>query len=229
MLTDAQARALDAAWSSARADGALGSATLEELYDHAAGFVPAASVVFGGTGARAARDADPFRDGLACVDVGTGAGVPGVLLAVQHPSWHWRLVDASERRCEFAWRAVRALQLGSRVEVVHGRVDELAHVEAWRGSADLVTARLFGPPAEVAECALPIVADGGHLVVSVSAATVGRWRDADLAALGATVVARWETVAGSGVTGSFVAVRRSGPLQDRYPRRAAKRRRAPLF
>ena len=222
MLTDAQVQALDAAWSSARADGALGSATSEELYDHAAGFVPAASVVFGAGG-------DGALAGSVCIDVGTGAGVPGVLLALQHPTSRWRLVDASERRCGFARRAVQALDLGARVEVVHGRVDELARSAGWRGSAELVTARLFGAPAEVAECALPLVAPGGHLVVSASVETMVVWRGADLSAVGGVVAGSWDTAPGSRSPGSFIAIRRAGDIDARFPRRPASRRRAPLF
>ena len=225
MLTDAEVRALDGAWAPARADGALGGAAVHALYDHAAGFVPAASVVFG------PPRSGPVVDELAgyrCIDVGTGAGVPGVLLARRFPASQWRLVDASARRCDFARRAVRALELGSRVEVVHARVDELAHTVGWRGSADLVTARLFGAPAEVAECALPLLVPGGVLVVSASSATLEVWQRADLAMVDATLVATWEVPAPEAAH-TFVALQSISPVDVRYPRRPAHRRRDPLF
>lgn len=148
-----------------------------------------------------------------------------MLLAIQHPETTWRLLDSSSRRCEIALASVRAAGLDGRVEVVHGRADELAHDSRWRAINDLVVARLFGSPSEVAECGLPLLAEGGSLVVSVSDSTADTWLAADLSPLAASVAERWET--GSG---GFLRVQRTGgPVSVRLPRRAAARRRSPLF
>ena len=214
MLTDAQADALEAAWAPAQVAGALGTASIPELDDHAAGFVPAA-----------------WRSGgwiERAVDLGTGAGVPGVLLAMAMPATRWRLVDAVERRCGFARAAVGSLGLEHRVEVVHGRADELVSSSAtgadWRGWADVVVARLFGPPAETAECALPLVRVGGRVVVSVSSDTSAVWQAADLRVLGATFLDEWSTDGGR-----YVALERVAEGGAGFPRRTARRRRDPLF
>ena len=205
--------ALESAWSPARAAGVLGPLSLDELRDHAAGYVPAALRV--PVSARA-------------VDLGTGAGVPGLLLAVDHPGMRWTLVDASARRCSMAESACAALGLGDRVAVVHARAEELAHRADWRGEFDLVVARSFGDAAELAECGVPLLRPGGVLVVSVTSETALRWNDADLEPLGATVEDCWTTPAGR-----YLAVRRRAigelPAGDRYPRRPAARRRRPLF
>jgi len=109
MTTDPFLSRLDGAWAPARAMGALGGALIEELRDHAAGFIPAA-----------------FRvdSPVCCLDVGSGAGVPGLFLAHQLPMSTWLLLDASERRCDLARRASEVSGLGDRVEVRHGRVEE---------------------------------------------------------------------------------------------------------
>lgn len=209
-MTDSRYKALEAVWEGARAAGSLGSVPVEELRRHAEGFVSPQS---------------GLHRGARCVDLGTGVGVPGVLLAIQHPETTWRLLDSSSRRCETAFAAVRAAGLDGRVEVVHGRADDYAYDPHWRGTNDLVVSRLFGPPSEVAECGIPLLADGGSLVVSVSDRTADTWLVADLSPLAASVVERWETN-----SGAFLRVQRtSGAVGERFPRRTAARRRSPLF
>jgi len=205
-----QLEALDLAWVPAREFGVLGPQTAEALYWHALGFVP---------------DAWRRSEGLRLVDLGTGAGIPGLLLALELPSSRWTLVDARRRRCELASRAAAAAGLQDRVEVRHTRIAALARSPRAREAFDGAVARLFGPVAELAECGLPLVRSGGLLVVSVSSRTRRQWLDANL-----LTAARCE-VAGcwSNERGEFLAVRRVGTAPSRLPRRAAARKRAPLF
>ena len=65
-------------------------------------------------------------------------------------------MDASERRLDHARRG-HALGVGDRVEIAHGRGDELAHDAAWRGTHDVAVARLLGDPAETIELLAPLV------------------------------------------------------------------------
>lgn len=207
-MTEPDWAALDAAWLPARQAGVLGGATTEVLIAHAAGYLPAACRV---------------DDEFSGIDLGTGAGVPGVVLAALRPLSRWVLVDASERRCHFASAAVHALGLEHRVEVLHARVDDLAKEAAHRGAYDLVVARSFGPPAEVAECGLPLRAIGGRLVVSVTEETLGLWTSA-ASTLRVSVAAR------EGDDGArFATVQSDSPVPSAWPRRPAARRRAPLF
>lgn len=205
--------ALEAAWTPARASGALGPASLDDLRAHAAGYLPAALRV--SPTARA-------------MDLGTGVGVPGLLLAVSHPRMEWALVDASARRCATARVARDALDLGDRVVIIHARAEELARDRLWRGRVDLVVARSFGDPAELAECGLPLLRPGGTLVVSVTEETEARWRAADLEPLGAAVGECWSTDAGR-----YLSVQRrecsDSEGAGRYPRRPAARRRSPML
>lgn len=194
------------AWAGPRSSG-LVTDQISDIREHAAGFVSAAW-----------REEPPAR----LVDIGTGAGIPGIHLAHLLEGTGVRLVDSSARRCEAALAAVRAVGLGGRVTVTHARVEELALDEAWRECADAVVSRLFGPAAEVAECALPLLAVGGRMVVSVNQATGDWWRTAPLSRLGAVLESSWTTPAGS-----YVAVVRTEPAPDRYPRRTPARRRSP--
>lgn len=155
-----------------------------------------------------------------CLDLGSGAGVPGLPLALQYPRTRWTLVDAWEARCAHLENAVRALGLDKRVAVVHGRAEELARTTL-RASADRVVVRSFGPPGITAECAAAFVRDGGRLVVSV--ARDAAWPD-DIPELSLSLERAWSTA-----RGAFRCYTRAGPLDARYPRRPAAQRRRPLF
>lgn len=100
------------------------------------------------------------------LDLGSGGGVPGLVLAVLRPRWSWVLLDSQQKRTDVLVDAVAELDLGARVQVVRARAEEAARQEDLRASVDLVTARSFGPPAVTAECAAGFLAAGGRLVVS---------------------------------------------------------------
>ncbi len=182
---------------------------MEELLEHAAGFIPAA-----------------FRVDAAvrCVDVGSGVGIPGVFLAALLPHSSWNLIDSNERRCDLARNAVSALDLNDRVAVIHGRIDDLAHDPEHRGGYDLAVSRLFAAPPETAECCVPLLNAHGSLVVSCSADGLVRWTSGGLSTINADLSESWNLPAGS-----YVRISRVGEIDSKYPRRAAARRRTPLF
>jgi 16S rRNA (guanine527-N7)-methyltransferase len=107
-------------------------------------------------------------------DVGAGAGVPGLALAIARPDARVALVESSSRKCEFLERAVEVASVGNAI-VVQARVEE------WRPDASCaaVTARAVAPLAVLVEYAAPLLQEGGVLV-----AWKGR-RDADEEAAGA--------------------------------------------
>lgn len=199
---------LDRAWRPARVAGAVGGASIEALRLHAGGYI--------------LDEWRPLPEGQ-FVDCGTGAGVLGVLLALELPGSQWRLVDARERRCEMAQRAVAAAGLTERVTVEHALVEEIARADG-RGGFDGAVARSFGPVPELAECALPLLNEGGSLVVSVSSSTARRWQQMPLAVrTGCEITGTWTTP-----HGSYLSVKRFGPIPAGLPRRRPARSRSPL-
>jgi 16S rRNA (guanine527-N7)-methyltransferase len=100
------------------------------------------------------------------LDLGSGGGVPGLVLVADHPTLCLVLLDSAERRCRFLRAAAADLGLGDRVEVVEQRAETAARDPARRGAVDVVVARSFGSPAVTAECAVGFLRLGGHLVVS---------------------------------------------------------------
>ena len=159
------------------------------------------------------------------VDLGSGGGVPGLVLAGLLPGASWLLLDASLQRVRFLEGAVRQLGLGARVEVRHGRAEDLGREAEWRGTSDVVVARSFGPPSVVAECAAPLLRVGGRLVVSEPPDGRGeRWPAEGVTQLGLAVraVAPW---AGYGMA----ELEQAAPCPARFPRRVGVPTRAPLF
>jgi 16S rRNA (guanine527-N7)-methyltransferase len=97
------------------------------------------------------------------VDLGSGAGLPGLPLACVYPETSFTLVDAQRRRLD--WVAATAAKLHvDNVTVVHARLEEFGHGSD-RESFDVATARAVGPLPVVAELGLPLLRVGGGLLV----------------------------------------------------------------
>jgi 16S rRNA (guanine527-N7)-methyltransferase len=119
------------------------------------------------------------------LDLGSGGGVPGLVLAEAWPSARGLLLDAGRRRVEFLTDACARLGLAPRISARAQRAEEAARNPELRGGFDLVVARGFGRPAVTAECAAGFLDVGGRLIVSEPPEPdPDRWPDAGLAELG---------------------------------------------
>lgn len=154
------------------------------------------------------------------MDLGTGAGVPGLILAARFPPSRWVLLDASRRRTAFAAEAARALGLGGRVDVVTARAEEAGREARFRTKFGLVVARGFGAPATVAECAAPFLTVGGRLVVSEPPEAPARWPEAGVRAVG---------LEDGGLVAGCRVLTQTRECPDRFPRRPGIPARRPLF
>lgn len=100
------------------------------------------------------------------LDLGTGGGLPGLVIAADWPGVHMTLLDGRSSRAASLSSALTRVHLDQRVSVISERAEETGRRPELRGSFDLVVARGFGPPAVTAECAAPLLRRGGLLVVS---------------------------------------------------------------
>jgi len=198
-----------------RSLGFLGPGAVGVHVDHADGFA-------------AGIDRAPTR----FLDLGSGGGVPGLVLARRWPESRAVLLDARERRCAFLRDAAQDLHLAERVAVVWARAEEAGHRDELRGGFDLVVARGFGPPAVTAECGAPFLRLGGTLAVSeppeqdaaVAPRDVSvRWVPAGLAQLGLTVGRSWT----DGYR--YQALEQVEPCPPRYSRKPGIPAKRPLF
>ncbi|WP_431876722.1 16S rRNA (guanine(527)-N(7))-methyltransferase RsmG [Amycolatopsis sacchari] len=99
--------------------------------------------------------------GARVVDVGSGAGLPGIPLAIARPDLELTLVEPMARRVEWLTEVVEELDLD--VRVVRGRAEERA-VRAEVGEVDVVTARAVAPLARLAGWCLPLLREGGMML-----------------------------------------------------------------
>ena len=93
------------------------------------------------------------------IDLGSGAGLPGVVLALLVPTIQVVLVDSTKRRTDFLSEVVTELGLDDRVRVVWGRAEELAPLHA-----DVVVARAVAPLSKLASWSVPHLIGGGSLL-----------------------------------------------------------------
>jgi 16S rRNA (guanine527-N7)-methyltransferase len=96
-------------------------------------------------------------------DLGSGAGLPGLPLAVAHRATSFTMVDAHRRRLEWIEATASELRL-TNVTVVHARLEDYGQGPD-RQSFDVATARALGPLPVVAELGLPLLRIGGELLV----------------------------------------------------------------
>lgn len=123
------------------------------------------------------------------VDIGSGGGLPGLVIRARRPDVSLVLVDRRQRACDFLRRSVEALGWASTVQVVEADVASVSGVNGGLGQCDVVTARGFGPPGLVAELALPLLRPGGLLIVSAVGAGES-WPTDGVALFGAQVLSR---------------------------------------
>lgn len=100
-------------------------------------------------------------EGARVIDVGSGAGLPGVPLAVSRPDLDIVLLEPMARRV--AWLEEVVESLGLSTTVVRGRAEERA-IRDELGTADVVTARAVAPLAKLADWCLPLAKAGGQVV-----------------------------------------------------------------
>jgi 16S rRNA (guanine527-N7)-methyltransferase len=196
----------------ARQTGFLGPGPIEAHFGHAQGFAVAAEDARGGAPASFA-------------DLGTGGGVPGLVLADRWIRSEAVLVEVGRRRAEFLREAAADLGLGSRVQIREERAEALGRDPALREYFELVTARSFAAPSVTAEVAAGLVAVGGLLVVSEPPETdESRWPGDPLRLLSfgpAQVVEIGEA--------HFATLPKVAAVSDRYPRAVGRPAKRPLW
>ena len=107
-------------------------------------------------------EVESLRTAARIADIGSGAGFPGLVLAVALPRARVELIEAVGRKCDFMRRATTAAGIAN-AEVVNARSEELAS-GVGREAFDAVTARAVGRLSTLAELASPLLREGGALV-----------------------------------------------------------------
>ncbi len=145
--------------------------------------------------------ADQIPMEAAVCDLGSGAGLPGLVLAIARPDLQVTLVEPLQRRTTFLDEVVAALEL-TNVAVHRGRAESLHGVRTF----DLVTSRALAPMSRLLEWSMPLVTEGGALVAMKGASVVQELLDAEseLAVLGCSTPEVLTLVQADGVSTTTV-------------------------
>lgn len=191
----------------------------------------------------------PLLDGennRTIIDLGSGAGFPGLVLAICRP-WSVTLVEASRKKSRFHERAIQELSLRN-VASVWGRAEDIGHDATYRESFDVCVARAVAHMPVLSELALPLVRVGGMLVAQKSVERSGSRKELEsasnaLSKLGGTLERVEISWTGDLVRShlpaeaddeddelqkAFVVVRKSAATHRKYPRLAGTPKKSPL-
>jgi 16S rRNA (guanine527-N7)-methyltransferase len=170
------------------------------------------------------------RPDARAIDVGSGAGFPGLPLKLACPGLRLTLLEATGKKVTFLEHVVERLGL-QRVTAIHARAEELAHDPAHREGYDLALARAVADLPVVAEYTLPFCKVGGWLVAQKGEAGAAEaWSaEAAIKRLGGELrrVLHVE-LPGLPEDRSLIVVEKVGPTPEKYPRRAGMPGKRPL-
>jgi 16S rRNA (guanine527-N7)-methyltransferase len=109
------------------------------------------------------KEADEFFKDKTMIDVGTGAGFPGICLKILFPDLELTLMDSLDKRIKFLNEVIKELSL-DKIETVHARVEEFAKKSEFREQFDFATARAVASLPVLSEYCLPFVKLGGEFI-----------------------------------------------------------------
>lgn len=164
------------------------------------------------------------------VDVGSGAGFPGIPIKIVCPALEVVLLEASQKKCGFLESTIARLGLQG-IAAANCRAEEAGHKSGWREGFDFATCRAVGALPVVAEYCLPLLRVGGRLL-----AQRGREGEQEAAAakraieeLGGEVALLFPYALEEGERRWLVVVEKVRPTPLRYPRRSSAIIKRPLF
>lgn len=166
--------------------------------------------------------------GKRVIDVGTGAGFPGMVLAILTPDARFTLLDSLGKRVDFLRETADAMGL-RRVRCVHARAEEFARKH--REQFDIATSRAVAQLNVLCELTLPLVKVGGVFLAMKSVESDPELQEARsaIAQLGGAVEDVTDyTIPGTEVTHRVVRIRKERPTPAGFPRAFARIKKAPL-
>lgn len=167
---------------------------------------------------------------LKVLDLGTGAGFPGIPLKIVFPELEITLMDSLNKRVLFLQDVISSLQLEN-IEAVHGRAEEAARNKKYRESFDLCVSRAVANISTLSEYCLPFVKIGGSFISYKSSTIEDELKDGKkgIDILGGKVKDVYKfTLPDSKLQRSFVIIEKEKKTPKAYPRKAGTPSKDPL-
>lgn len=164
------------------------------------------------------------------IDVGTGAGFPGIPLKIVYPELEITLLDSLNKRVKFLDEVIEELGLTG-IQAVHSRAEDLAQDAAHRQQYDICVSRAVANLATLSEYCIPFVKQGGYFISYKSTQIEEELKQAKKAVqvLGGTLE-QIETVQipGTTIERQFVMIRKTGTTPKKFPRKAGTASKTPI-
>ena len=168
--------------------------------------------------------------GKSLIDVGTGAGFPGLPLKILVPSLETTLLDSLNKRVDWLNETIDALGLEG-AQAIHGRAEEASREPDLGERFDFATARALADLRLLCDLCLPFVKTGGRFL-AMKGTDCGQELNAALPAiqiLGASVERIFDyQIPHTNVTHRVILIQKTAPTPEKYPRRWAKIQKSPL-
>ncbi|MCI7628589.1 MAG: 16S rRNA (guanine(527)-N(7))-methyltransferase RsmG [Blautia glucerasea] len=168
--------------------------------------------------------------GKRLIDIGTGAGFPGIPLKIVFPEMEILLLDSLNKRINFLNEVTEMLGL-TKINTVHGRAEDYAKQKGYRESFDFCVSRAVANLSTLSEYCIPFVKQGGCFISYKSGSVDQELIQAEKAVkiLGGQreEVVRF-SLADTDMDRSFVVIRKAKPTPKKYPRKAGLPSKEPL-
>ena len=171
-----------------------------------------------------------FKNTDKVVDIGTGAGFPGLPLKIMYPDVQFTLLDSLNKRIKFLNEVINTDGL-NKIETLHGRAEDYAKNKEYREQYDVCVSRAVANLATLSEYCLPYVKVGGVFVAYKAGQIDGELKASERAVklLGGEIVDVHKlTLPDTDIDRTFVVIKKTAATSKKYPRKAGLPSKEPL-
>ena len=164
-----------------------------------------------------------------CLDIGSGAGFPGLPIKISFPNGKWTFLEATGKKCEFLRHICHILNIED-AAIVHNRAEILGQNGDYREQFDIVTDRAVSELRVLAELTLPFCKIGGKLIALKTRSKSEEFENAKLsvALLGGELTNIISTDSDDVPDRALVVIEKIRPTPSKYPRRSGMPYKRPL-